>query len=120
VGEWQVNFHNVGKAEIDGSMFHGSDISVINFYNGTTASCDSAMNMTVYGKWNQQPGYKMILRAGDAGSPGFNDTVRVELFAPSGASVYDTHWGSEFTDKSSCNGSARTGLDAGNVTINMP
>ena len=118
-GEWEIEFHNVGVDAVDGTVFHGTDVRQTNFYTGNTPTCDAAMNLTVYGEWNQMPGYSVILRAGDDGSPGFNDTVRVELYDPSGIRIYDTHDGDEFTDESNCVGTARTGLDAGNVTIRL-
>ena len=62
----------------------------------------------------------MIFRGGDFGSPGKGDTVRVTLWDPEDKVVYDSHWVTEFTDKSSCVGGARTGLDKGNITIVYP
>ncbi|MFC1727156.1 hypothetical protein ACFL0Y_01410 [Patescibacteria group bacterium] len=122
MGNWEINFHNVGVDEFDKSKFHSTDIRVINLYEGNTETCNEAMNMTMYGEWNGQPGYKVILRAGDFGPPGhFNevsfDTVRIELYEPGVGKVYDTHSGGEFSDESSCVGTARTGLDHGNLTI---
>ena len=38
----------------------------INFYTGTSASCDEAMNMTLIGTLNGESGYKVIFRAGDS------------------------------------------------------
>jgi hypothetical protein len=61
----------------------------------------------------------MIFRAGDFGSPGKADTIRVELYDPDGNPVFDTHYDG-FNDESSCVGTARTGLDHGNITIIMP
>lgn len=120
VGEWQVNFHNVEVDAIDKSHFHSSDIQEVNYYPGNGVTCDAAFNMTVLGAFNNEPGYTMIFRAGDSGSLGFADTVRVELYAPGGGKVYDTHWANEFNNESSCVGTARTGLDAGNITIVRP
>ena len=119
-GEWQVNFHNVGNDAFDKSHFHTTDIYAVNFYPGNSGTCDAAFNMYAWGEWNNIPGYKMIFRAGDLGSPGFFDTVRVELYAPGNVKVYDTYSATEFTAESSCVGSARTGLDAGNISIVLP
>ncbi|MEN8251813.1 MAG: hypothetical protein ABFS32_23030 [Bacteroidota bacterium] len=118
-GEWQINYHNVSLSTLDKATFHSTDITDINYFVGNSGTCNSALNMTMYGSLNGMPGYKVIFRAGDFGSPGYVDTVRVELYSPDGAKVFDTH-GSEFVDQSSCVGSARTGLDAGNVTIVLP
>jgi hypothetical protein len=119
LGEWEVNFHNVIGDEIDKSKFHATEIAVINFYPANTDTCLAALNFTAFGEWNHIPDYKMIFRAGDFGSPGKVDTVRVELYDPDGDIVFDTHI-DDFTDESSCVGSARTGLDNGNITIVMP
>jgi hypothetical protein len=118
-GEWQINFHNVGVDAFDKTKFHGTVVSELNYYVGDSGSCDSAMNLTVHGKWKNQAGYHVILRAGDDGSPGSNDTLRVTLFNGS-TIVYDTHWAGEFGDESDCVGTARTGLDTGNATITLP
>ena len=119
-GEWEVNFHNVGVDAFDKTKFHTTNITVMNFYVGNSGTCNSALNFTAIGEWNQNPGYKMIFRAGDFGSPGFVDTVRVTIKNPSNIVVYDTHEAGEFSDESSCVGGARTGLDAGNITIVLP
>ena len=120
VGEWQVNFHNVGVDSLNNSHFHTTDIRAVSEFTGNGTSCDAALNMTAFGSLNNVPGYKMIFRAGDFGSPGFVDTVRVELWNPVGAKIYDTYWSNEFAAESNCVGTARTGLDAGNITIVLP
>lgn len=121
-GEWEVNFHNVGVDDLDKSKFYTNDIRVVNFYLGNTSSCQAAFNFTAFGKWNGNPGYKMVFRGGDFGSPGKGDTVRIELYAPGVGKVYDTtwSWNQEFTNQSNCVGNARTRLDKGNLTIELP
>jgi len=118
IGEWQVNFHNVNNDEFDKSKFHTTSITDLNFYTGATCV---AMNFTAIGEWNHIPGYKMIFRAGDSGKPGgMDDTARFEIYNPGGTKVYDTWDGwdpSGFNSESSCVGSARTGLDNGNIKI---
>lgn len=116
MGDWEVNFHNVGDNAYDKSKFHGTNITDINFFDGNNTSCYDAVNFTVLGEWNGNPGYKIIFRAGDFGSPGKADTVRVTLYNGN-TPVYDTHTPTEFGDESSCVGTARTGLDHGNITI---
>jgi len=110
-GQMQVNFHNVSNDETDKGRFHAGKIQTVNWYPANSATCTGAMNVTMIGRFNRQPDWKLIFRAGDN-----QDTVRFELFNPSGAKVYDTHAG-DFTDESSCVGSARTGLDRGNLRI---
>lgn len=115
MGDWEVNFHNVGVDKYDKSKFHGTNITDINFFDGNNTSCYDAVNFTVFGEWNGNPGYKIIFRAGDFGSPGKVDTVRVTLYEGDNP-VYDT-FPSEFKPESNCVGTARTGLDHGNITI---
>ena len=118
IGEWEVNFHNVSVNSLDKTKFHTTDISIINFYPPSSNTCVAAMNFTAYGKWNGIPGYKLIFRAGDADNPKGLDTVRVELYDPYNVKVYDTYGGG-FADESSCVGTARTGLDNGNIKIDF-
>lgn len=122
-GELQINFHRVTGGVDNKSKFHGNNVTDLNFYDPTSDSCNAAMNMTVEGTLDGEPGYTVIFRAGDAGSPGNTnsaepfDTARITLYL--GGSIYDTHSG-DFEDQSSCVGSARTGLDRGNITIEYP
>jgi hypothetical protein len=117
-GEMQVNLHNVSD-DLDKSVFHGTEVTEMNLYNGDGATCNDAMNLTVNGSFNGEPGYSMIFRAGDYGSPNTLDTARVTIYNNpngTGSVVYDTHDG-DFTNESSCVGTARTRLDTGNITI---
>ena len=120
IGEWQVKLHNVGVDDLDKSKFHATKFTQVTFYPGNSGTCKSAFNFTAKGKLNNKPGYRMIFRGGDDGSPGKNDTARVELWDPNNKKIYDTHWKNEFTDESSCVGTARTGLDKGNLTVVLP
>lgn len=115
-GEWQVNLHNVGGDKLDKSKFHGTEVTAMNLYNGNSNTCNDAVNFTVNGTFNGEDGYRMIFRAGDLGSPNTADTARVTIYQGSTV-VYDTHWSGEFSNESSCVGTARTGLDKGNITI---
>jgi hypothetical protein len=115
-GEFQINFHNVGDDDFDKSSFHTTNITDANFYIGQDCS---AMNFTATGEFNGISDYTVIFRAGDSGSPNTGDTTRVELRDPYGTLVYDTHFRGEFTDESDCVGTARTGLDKGNITIKI-
>ncbi|NIT03650.1 hypothetical protein GTO10_01800 [Candidatus Saccharibacteria bacterium] len=113
-GEWQINFHNVREEWLDKGRFHSTNITDMNFYAPTSNTCIAAMNMTMTGTLNGEPGYTVIFRAGDSGSPNNVDTVRVQING-SGES-YDTYVDG-FDGGSNCVGSARTDLDKGNITI---
>jgi hypothetical protein len=114
IGEWQVNFHNVGDVTFDSTSFHTTSIDDMNFF--VDGGGCIAMNFTATGVWNGTPDYEMILRAEDAGEPGKLDNVRIQLFNSSSVEVYDTHDG-DFTDQSNCFGTARTYLDNGNLQM---
>lgn len=118
VGNWQINFHNVDDPAFDNSRFHTTEITDLNFFVGNSPTCTEAMNFYANGELNGVPGYSIIFRAGDSSDPSSydTDTVRVQLFC-SGVAVYDTHTTGEFNDESNCVGTARTGLDTGNIVI---
>lgn len=121
IGEWEINFHNVSDNDFDKTKFHTTDISIINFYPPTSDTCVAAMNFKAYGEFNGEPGYYIWFRAGDADSPKGLDTVRVELYEIGVGKVYDTSDkdGGDFTSESTCVGTARTGLDNGNIKIDF-
>ena len=111
-GEFEVNFHDVSVDFLNKGKFHATNIVDANFYLGTTCN---AMNFTATGDFNGMPGYTIIFRAGDSGSPNTQDTARIGLYYGFSL-IYDTHHG-DFADESNCVGTARTGLDKGNITI---
>ena len=118
-GQFQINFHNVGDDLFDKAVFHGDEVIDMNFFPPTSDTCLSAMNMKVLGTLDGEPGFSVVVRFGDAGPPGHwteqaFDTFRVTL-QQGNASLYDTH--GDFTDESTCVGTARTGVDRGNLTI---
>ncbi|GAG98063.1 unnamed protein product, partial [marine sediment metagenome] len=121
MGEWEVNFHNVSGDTLDKTKFHTTDISIINFFPPNDESCVAAMNFKAYGEFNGEPGYYIWFRAGDADSPKGLDTVRIELWQIGGGKVYDTSdkYGGDFKSESTCVGTARTGLDNGNIKIDF-
>ena len=126
-GDWEINFHNVGDTELNKTKFHGNEITKLNYFNpygSNPLTCTAALNFTMEGRLGQEDGYTLIFRAGDYDSPGqFDfekdafDTVRITLTGPDGF-VYDTtETLGGFTNESTCVGTARTGLDHGNITI---
>jgi len=116
VGEWEVNFHNVNIGGFDSTKFHTTSIQNMTFLELLDPYC-IAMNFTAIGKWQGTPGYEMIFRAEDAGEPGSQDNVRIELRDSKGTKVYDTDW--EFARESSCFGIHRTSLDHGNLQMDV-
>lgn len=118
-GNLDIVLHNVGNDEFDKGRFHGTDITSVNLFPSDSDTCVAAMNMTVNGTFNGEVGWKVIFRAGDSGEPASkgSDTVRVSLYQGN-TLVYDTH-GGDFSNESSCVGSARTDLDKGNLTITL-
>lgn len=118
--DFTVVLHKVGKSTLDKSTFYGTDITAVNFFNGDGVTCNDAVNFTINGTFNGVPGYSIIFRAGDYGSPNTLDTARVTIYKGlngGGDVVYDTAGGDFPSDPSSCVGTARTGLDTGNITI---
>ena len=122
VGEWNTNFHDVDGTTLDGSHFHAHDFSSLQFANdgGPGPSPPPAnANIALFvadGELNGQPGYSLRVCATDRGEPGKgNDTMRMQLFAPGPALVYDSL--TDFADQaptSACDGHA---LDGGNIPI---
>jgi len=118
-GEYEVILHNVSNDTLDKSRFHGSDVVAFNLFDGDHKTCNDAVNFTVSGTWNDVPGYSMVFRAGDLGSPNTSDTVRITIHNSlngTGTPVYDTST-ADFDKESDCVGNLRTGLDTGNITI---
>jgi hypothetical protein len=111
IGQWQINFHNVGTDEYDKATFHTTSIYDMNFYHDGCI----AMNFHATGVLNGTPGYRIIFRAQDAGEPGSLDNVRIQLFDGTGE-IYDTD-PLEFTAESDCFGTHRTMLDNGNLQM---
>jgi len=117
MGNWTVQFHNVGDDEYDKATFHATEFTVLNMYYGDSDSCDDAFNFTATGTLNGEEGYKVIVRGGDLDEPASQnpDTLRVSLYEGNDLK-YDTHV-ADFDDESTCVGTARTKIDAGNLVI---
>lgn len=134
VCEWQVNLHNVSIDELDKGKFYGTLCTAPpNFPLGPDGEVVS--HFAVYGTWNGDPGYTMVIRLEDAGEPGSLDTIRFELHndpgqsvtplnAGPGTAVYDSsdkatgnRPGEDFKSESSNSGTARTYLDNGNLQL---
>ena len=78
VGQWQVNFHDVNKVELDKGIFHTTSFSEVtwNYLNG-----DPTVGFTATGRLNGEDGWFINVRICDHGEPGVgNDTIRIILW----------------------------------------
>jgi hypothetical protein len=132
---WTIQFHKVSIESVTGGTFHGSSCTAPGDFPDNGA--DGVTNFAVYGSFDGEPGYTVIVRVEDYTEPGRDDTIRFELLDDPGmtatpanslarAALYDTsdkapgsHPGGDFTSGSDNSGSARTLLDRGNVQIDM-
>lgn len=122
VGSWQMNVHNVAESAYAQSKFHGEEFTELNLFAADSDTCVGAFNFTVLGSWNGDDGYKLVVRGSDSDMPASadpDDTIRFTLYDPGDGLILETSAGAggDFTDESSCVGSARTGVDAGNLSI---
>ena len=118
-GSWIVTFNNTSNDLLDRAKFYSYNVTEINYFDADSDTCKSAVNVTAYGTLNRESGYYVILRFGDGPYRYGGDTVRVTLYDINDQVVYDSH-GGDFPDESSCVGTARTGLDYGNIAIKQP
>ena len=122
VGEWNTIFHNVAGTALDGAHFHAHDFSSLQFLNDGGAGPNpppANANIAAFiavGELNGVPGYRLSVCVADRGEPGKgNDTMRMELFAPSATKVYDSL--TDFIDQAptaACDGHK---FDGGNAQI---
>lgn len=110
-GDWTVRFHEVSNDDVDKTTFSGDAIGNMNFF-----ASGNIANFTVDGSLDGAPGYRLTVRAEDAGEPGADDTIRFELWQGS-TKVYDTSTSGDFPSESINVGTARTFLDRGNLWI---
>ena len=107
----EVTFHNVSVEDIVKGKFVATSLTEMNFYEDGTIA-----NYTVLGTFNDESGYKMIVRLQDSGEPGFEDNIRFELWEGS-SKVYDSRLSGDFPGDSSATGTNRTSLDRGNIQV---
>lgn len=105
----EVTFHHVSEKLVVKGKFIAESLTEMNFFGDGTVA-----NYTVLGKFNDVPGYEMIVRAQDSGEPGCEDNIRFELWENS-TPIYDSY--DDFPGESSYFGSARNYLDRGNIQI---
>jgi hypothetical protein len=125
VGQWQTNFHNVLGTPLTGAHFHSTEILSLQFFNDGgdgPAPPPANANVGVFvatGRVGQEEGFTLIVCLADRGEPGRNnDSLRLQLFAPSGGLLYDSFF--DFASQDDSVGGAcadRHKLDAGNFQI---
>ena len=122
VGEWNTVFHNVDGTTLDKAHFHADEIVSLQFFddggpgpNPPPANANVA-TFVAAGELDRVPGYLLRVCVADRGEPGKgNDTMRMQLFAPGPALVYDS--ADDFADQApltACDGHL---LDGGNAQI---
>lgn len=125
--DWVVQFHTVSEAAVSGGTFEATGFEEFVFaVSDNPEECIAAARMRLTGTFNGEPGYKVIVRLGDAGKLfkdfDADDTIRFELLG-SGGIIYDSsdfvaaNPGGDFTANSSCVGSARTKVGGGNLRL---
>ena len=132
-GQFSVRFHDVGDDQFDKSKFQSSQIINMQFFGPDSEDCIAAMNMTMEGTLDGESGYQLIFRASDFGPPGHwtssgFDSIRVQLYdGPADVNgdgevdpnnlVYNSF--PDFDAEIDCVGNIRTGLDSGNIAIDL-
>jgi len=112
-GQFQANFHNVSDEDVSGGRFHSTEITDATWFEGA-GNCEAAMNVTMTGRFNGEADYELVVRAGND-----EDTLRLTLSDPTNTVVYDTFVSGDFPGESNCVGTARTGVDSGDLKINL-
>jgi hypothetical protein len=131
-GQWVIRFHNVSEPQISGATFKSTRI--VDFWFSEPANpesdCLASMAITVEGSLDGEPGWMVWFRANDLGSNSASgaekdimDTARPVIWAPGGHPdpaqiVYDSDWG-DFPRESTCSGQKPTGMDTGNMRIQI-
>ena len=78
-----VIFHNVSSDIVKGGKFKGETLLYMNFFNPNSAI------FQVEGRFNGEPGYKLLIVAVDGGEPGLNDNIRIRMYYGS-TLIYDS------------------------------
>lgn len=119
-----AQFHQVSIPAVSGRTFKAHRVIGINFVlPGDPTNCHAAVFTNVEGTLDGEPGWVLLVRASDGG-PGKDgtDTIRLLLFDPGGAEVYDMTGdpGADFPRESYCVGLGRANLTGGNLTLHLP
>jgi hypothetical protein len=111
--QWDVSLHNTSVDDLDGGRFHGGTCT-------TPEASDGGASFAVYGSWNGESGYTMVIWVSDDGDHA--DTIRFQLFLDPGQSIItpDDSQGAPIYDSDTdftSDGAGRTVVDHGNVKI---
>ncbi len=123
-GEWVVQFHNVSNPAISGGTFKTTSIPEILFALSAVPQedCNAAAHVRASGRFNGQAGWWMRLLMTDVGAGVPRDVLdkaRVYLVDPSGAVAYGTEASGDFPLEGSCIGPHKSGVDRGNVRVEL-
>lgn len=124
VGQWQTVFHNIGVDALDGARFHSTSITALQFFNDGGAGPNpppanaNVGSFTATGRLNNVDGYTLVVCLADRGEPGKNDSIRLRLFDPANALIYDSVSDFPSQDNTLTGACAnRTKLSGGNFQI---
>jgi hypothetical protein len=133
VGQWNINIHNVSDDDFDKGHFHTTSITEIVFADvGDCPPPDPPVadwnyaHFVAMGKFNGTPGWKVRFNMTDYGEGNKVDPdgIRIRLWNPSNALVYDSSDtglpAGDFPNEGVCAAANRTWLDGGNIQIHPP
>lgn len=122
-GQIQFQFHRVGNPDFDKRKFTANDFSEFSVYTNEseTLGIYNFIRIWAHGQLNGEDGWSVLVRFTDFGTPaggkdnsnGRADAVRIMLFDPYGALVYDT--AQDYPKEQGW----RALLDGGNVAVHF-
>lgn len=123
-GQWVVRFHNVSNPAVSGGTFKSTSVGETLFVlpAAPTADCNAAAHFWLAGRFNDVPGWSvrvLITDVGPAVTKDVLDKARVYLLDPTGTRVYGMEDSGDFPPEGSCLGPHKTGVDRGNVRVEL-
>lgn len=93
VGQWETNFHNASVDSLDGTRFHSTSITLLEFYHDDVPMPPAHANVVHFiaeGRLNGEDGYILNVWLADRGEPGkMIDAIWMAL-SYGGAELYRT------------------------------
>ncbi len=126
VGQWQCNFHNVNKDDLDKGQFHSMEITQIEFfYESRLPDADppdadyNYAHFNANGTFNGEDGWRVRVNVTDCGEGNkiTPDQIRIRLYNGPDL-VYDSS--DPAGDFPNAYPASRTNLDGGNIQIHPP